>query len=218
MSASPSEIAASAGALEHWPLDRFRPYERNARTHSNGQIEQIMASIKEFGFTNPILASADGGVLAGHGRLAAAIALGLPTAPVVVLDHLTATQRRAYILADNRLALNAGWDDDILRDEIIGLDLENFDLDLLGFDEDEIADLLDPSPDAPPPPPSVSLADRFGIPPFSVLNAREGWWQGRKASWLALGIQSELGRGDQLINNGGGMASKQSYDLPSDAS
>ena len=127
-----------------WPLDRLRPYERNARTHSPEQVAHIAASIQEFGFTNPILVDGSDGILAGHGRLAAAKDMGLAEVPVIVLDHLSAEQRRAYILADNQLALNAGWDMELLQQEIVGLNLADFDLSLLGFDDDRIAGMLDP--------------------------------------------------------------------------
>jgi DNA modification methylase len=133
----------TAKRIEMWPLDRLVPYERNARTHSPEQIAQIAASIQEFGFTNPILVDGSDGILAGHGRLAAAKDMGLAEVPVIVLDHLSAAQRRAYILADNQLALNAGWDMELLQQEIVGLNLADFDLSLLGFDEDRIAGLLD---------------------------------------------------------------------------
>ena len=126
-----------------WPINRLVPYERNARTHSPEQVAQIVASIQEFGFTNPLLVDGADGVLAGHGRLAAAKDMGLAEVPVIVLDHLTPTQRRAYILADNQLALNAGWDAELLQQEIVGLNLADFDLSLLGFDEDRIAGLLE---------------------------------------------------------------------------
>jgi ParB-like chromosome segregation protein Spo0J len=134
----------TAKRIEMWPLDRLAPYERNARTHSAEQVAQIAASIQEFGFTNPILVDGADGILAGHGRLAAAKDMGLAEVPVIVLDHLSAAQRRAYILADNQLALNAGWDMELLQQEIVGLNLADFDLSLLGFDEDRIAGLLDP--------------------------------------------------------------------------
>jgi ParB-like chromosome segregation protein Spo0J len=127
-----------------WPLDRLVPYERNARTHSPEQVAQIAASIQEFGFTNPLLVDGSDGILAGHGRLAAARDMGLAEVPVIVLDHLTPEQRRAYILADNQLALNAGWDAELLQAEVAALHLADFDLSLLGFDEDRIAGLLDP--------------------------------------------------------------------------
>lgn len=97
-----------AQTIEHWPLDRLRPYERNARTHSPEQVAKIAASITEFGFTNPILVDGADGIIAGHGRLMAARDLGLTEVPVIVLDHLTDAQRRAYILADNKLAELAG--------------------------------------------------------------------------------------------------------------
>ena len=130
--------------LERWPTERLVPYERNARTHSPEQVAQIAASIQEFGFTNPILVDGKDGIIAGHGRLAAAKDLGMTEVPVVVLDHLTPDQKRAYVLADNRLALNAGWDDELLQQEIAALSLVDFDLSLMGWSEDELAGLLDP--------------------------------------------------------------------------
>jgi len=131
-----------ANRIELWPLDRLKPYAKNARTHSDAQVAQIAASIVEFGFTAPILVSEDGGILAGHGRLAAARKLDLDTVPVVVLDHLTPTQRRAYILADNQLALQAEWDQELLAAELADLSAVGFDLALTGFSDEELADLL----------------------------------------------------------------------------
>ena len=131
-----------ASRIEMWPLDRLKPYQRNARTHSDVQVAQIAASIVEFGFTAPLLVSEDGGILAGHGRLAAARKLHLDAVPVVVLDHLTSTQRRAYILADNQLALQAGWDQELLAVELADLSAAGFDLALTGFSDEELADLL----------------------------------------------------------------------------
>jgi DNA modification methylase len=118
------------------------PYARNARTHSEAQVAQIAASIREFGFTNPILVDGDRGIIAGHGRLLAARKLGLTEVPTIELSHLTEAQRRAYILADNRLALSAGWDDDLLRIELGELQAEGFDLSLTGFDLGEIEALF----------------------------------------------------------------------------
>lgn len=135
--------------VEHWPLDRLRPYDRNARTHSDGQVAQIAASIVEFGWTNPVLADGQGVVIAGHGRLAAAQRLGLDTVPVLVLDHLTEAQRRAYVLADNKLALNAGWDEELLAAELRALNGDGFDLGLTGFSDEELADLMAPLDDGP---------------------------------------------------------------------
>ena len=131
-----------ADKIEQWPTAKLLPYDRNARTHSEEQVAQIAASIAEFGFTNPILAGSDGIIVAGHGRLAAAQKLGLEIVPVVVLDHLTPTQRRALVIADNRIAENAGWDDAMLRIELEALQLEGFDLDITGFDADALAELI----------------------------------------------------------------------------
>lgn len=131
-----------ADKIEQWPTAKLVPYVRNARTHSDEQVAQIAASIAEFGFTNPILAGSDGVIVAGHGRLAAAQKLGLEMVPVVVLDHLTPTQRRALVIADNRIAENAGWDDAMLRIEIASLQDEDFDLSLTGFDADALAELM----------------------------------------------------------------------------
>ncbi|MGY0504403.1 MULTISPECIES: site-specific DNA-methyltransferase [Pseudomonadota] len=131
-----------ADKIEQWPTAKLLPYARNARTHSDDQVAQIAASIAEFGFTNPILAGSDGIIVAGHGRLAAAQKLGLDVVPVVVLDHLSATQRRALVIADNRIAENAGWDDAMLRIEIATLQDDDFDVSLTGFDVDALAELM----------------------------------------------------------------------------
>jgi len=128
--------------IESWPTESLLPYVRNARTHSPEQISQIAASIVEFGFTNPILAGSDKIIVAGHGRLLAAQKLGLTEVPVVVLDHLTAAQRKALIIADNKIAENAGWDEDLLRTELQALIDEGFNLDLTGFDPDELDEIF----------------------------------------------------------------------------
>ena len=131
-----------ADKIEQWPTAKLLPYARNARTHSDEQVAQIAASIAEFGFTNPILAGADGVIVAGHGRLAAAHKLGLALVPVVVLEHLSPTQRRALVIADNRIAENAGWDEAMLRIELVTLQDDDFDVSLTGFDADALAELL----------------------------------------------------------------------------
>ena len=133
---------AMAKRIELWPLDRLVPYARNARTHSDEQVAQIAASIAEFGFNNPVLVDTNAGIIAGHGRVLAARKLGIDQVPVVVLDHLSETQKRAYVLADNRIGENAGWDDEILRTELTDLKDADLDLALLGFDEDEVANLF----------------------------------------------------------------------------
>jgi len=151
-----------------WPVEKLIPYARNARTHSDEQVAQIAASIAEFDWTNPILAGADGVLIAGHARLLAARKLGMTEVPVIVLDHLTETQRRALVLADNRLALNAGWDEEMLRVELAALEEDDFNLELVGFSDDELKDLLaEPEPqstagltddDAAPERPEVAIS------------------------------------------------------------
>lgn len=132
-----------AEKIERWPLDRLVPYARNPRTHAPEQVAQIASSIREFGFTNPILVDAQGGVIAGHGRLLAAQQLGLSEVPVLVLDHLSEVQKRAYVIADNKLALNAGWDEELLALELQDLQLSEYDLDLTGFETEEIDHLIE---------------------------------------------------------------------------
>lgn len=190
------------------PVDALIPYARNSRTHSDEQVAQIAASIREFGWTNPVLVDGENGVIAGHGRILAARKLGLDTVPCIELAHLSETQKRAYIIADNKLAENAGWDNELLALEIGDLKLEGFDLELLGFDQAALDDLVGGVPVGSGEPGAgdragagaLSLADRFMIPPFSVLNAREGWWQNRKRAWISLGIRSEQGRGENGFN------------------
>ena len=126
---------------ENYPVDKLIPYARNSRTHNDEQVAQIVTSIKEFGFTNPILVGADDVIIAGHGRLLAAQRMGLKEVPIVRLPHLTETQRRALVIADNKIALNAGWDEEMLALEMKELGDLDFDLDLLGFSLDELKEL-----------------------------------------------------------------------------
>lgn len=128
--------------LETIAIDRLIPYARNSRTHSDEQIAQVAASIREFGFTNPVLIDGEGGIIAGHGRVMAARKLGMADVPCIRLAHLTDAQKRAYIIADNKLALNAGWDDKMLALEFADLQALDFDLALTGFADDDIAELL----------------------------------------------------------------------------
>jgi len=130
--------------IEKRAVESLVPYSNNARTHSDAQVAQIAASIKEFGWTNPILVDGENGIIAGHGRLMAARMLGLDEVPVIELAHLSDAQRRAYILADNKLAENAGWDKQLLKVEIGNLADEDIDLELTGFDADELRDLMVP--------------------------------------------------------------------------
>lgn len=140
-------------ALEHLPIGSLTPYARNARTHSADQIAQLVASMREFGFTNPVLIDAQGEIIAGHGRVMAAQQLGLSIVPCLRLGHLSEVQKRAYVIADNKLALNAGWDEDLLALELQALTAAGFDLELTGFAEGELEELLDsldtdPAPEA----------------------------------------------------------------------
>ncbi len=135
-------LQAMVKHVELWLIDRLIPFGRNPRTHSEAQVAQIAASIAEFGFNNPILVDTKAGIIAGHGRLLAARKLQLEQVPVIVLDHLTDAQKRAYIIADNQLALNAGWDEELLRAELAALQDEDFKLDLIGFDDEDLARLL----------------------------------------------------------------------------
>jgi hypothetical protein len=180
------------------PLDSLIPYARNARTHSDAQVALIAGSIREFGWTNPVLIDGQSGIIAGHGRVLAARKLGLSVAPVIELADLTDAQRRAYVLADNKLAEHAGWDEDMLRLELGDLREEGFDLDLIGFDSMELGELLDLGAQGGATGPCPTLADRFMVAPFSVLDARRGWWAERKRAWIATGIDSGNGRADLL--------------------
>jgi DNA modification methylase len=148
--------------IEHLAVDALVPYARNSRTHSDTQVAQVAASIQEFGFTNPVLIDDEGGIIAGHGRVMAAKRLGLAHVPCIRLSHLSEVQRRAYVIADNRLALSAGWDEDMLALELRELGELDFNLELTGFGDDEIAQLMaaatatptgNSDPDAAPPPP-----------------------------------------------------------------
>lgn len=150
-----SSIKKAAPVFPKYRIERtdsLAPYANNARTHSQEQIDRIAASIAEFGFTNPILINKQRGIIAGHGRVLAAQMLGLETVPVIELAHLTAAQRRAYIIADNKLAELAGWDEDLLALELGELRKGNFDIGLIGFDADELASLFSDPDDDPSEP------------------------------------------------------------------
>lgn len=129
--------------IENIPVERLIPFANNSRTHDDAQVAQIAASIREFGFTNPILIDENDGIIAGHGRLMAARKLGLEDVPCIRLSHLTEAQKRAYVIADNKLALNAGWDEELLKIELSALQAEGFDVGLTGFSADELAALIE---------------------------------------------------------------------------
>jgi DNA modification methylase len=174
-------------------VERLIPYARNSRTHDDAQVAQIAASIREFGFTNPVLIDADHGIIAGHGRVMAARKLGLAEVPCIRLGYLTEIQKRAYVIADNKLALNAGWDEEALRLELGDLRAADVDLSLTGFAPDEIADLLaektegETDPDEVPEPP---------VDPVSVLG--DVWVLGKHR--IACGDCTEQGVVDRALN------------------
>jgi site-specific DNA-methyltransferase (adenine-specific) len=144
--------------IEMIGIEKLIPYAKNSRTHSEEQVAQLAGSIKEFGFNNPVLIGQDDVIIAGHGRVMAARKVGLMEVPCIRLTHLTETQRKAYIIADNRLALNAGWDNELLTIELNDLLADNFALDILGFDTDELKNLLDPVK------PTEGLTDEDAVP------------------------------------------------------
>jgi ParB-like chromosome segregation protein Spo0J len=152
-----------ADKVQQWAIERLTPYARNARTHSDAQVAQLAASIREWGWTTPILVSPDGGVIAGHGRLLAARQLGMVNVPVIVAEGWSEAKTRAYVLADNQLALQAGWDNELLALELGELGELGFDLDMTGFGEDEIAALTPggteglTDPDEVPEPPAEPI-------------------------------------------------------------
>lgn len=193
-------------------IRKIKPYKNNARLHSTAQIKQIMASIKEFGFTNPLIIDSDFNLIAGHGRVEAIKQLNsvdfkdnpILSLNAVVCDGLSEAQKRALVIADNKIALNADWDFDILVSELKELDNLNFDLNLVGFSNDEITDMFN----------DINLVDKYGdnkrsgvlkeafiIPPFSILNTTQKDWVERRKSWDFLGYSGD-GRDDNLLGLG----------------
>ena len=181
------------------PTDELVEYRNNAKLHPSFHVEQIVESIEEFGFNNPILAwhndEGEAEIVAGHGRLMAARKLGIEELPVVFLDHLSDEARRAYLLVDNQLTMNTGFDLAALSDEleaITSIDMSQFDFDVSTDGEfeglQEVGDV-----------PGGILEERFGFVPFSIIDASSQRWQSRKREWLATGIRSELGRDGELL-------------------
>jgi DNA modification methylase len=172
-------LSNSITAVEHRSTASLKPYARNARRHSKRQVKQIADSITRFGFTNPVLISDDGEIIAGHGRVEAAKLLGLKTVPTLPLSHLTATEQRAYVLADNKLALNAGWDQDILAIELQGLIDLDFDVELTGFSLAEVDLVLDAAHDSDP---AGAAGPEDAIPPMAesaISQTGDLWVLGR---------------------------------------
>lgn len=151
--------------IEQTSVEALVPYAMNSRTHSDAQVAQIAASIKEFGWTNPVLIDEEGGIIAGHGRVMAARKLGLTEVPAIRLSHLTDIQKRAYVIADNKLALNAGWDEEVLKLELHALSGADYNLELTGFLGDELTkamyseELAEPDDDEA----SGNYAEQYGV-------------------------------------------------------
>lgn len=183
-----------AEKIELWPVDRLQPYAKNSRTHSDEQVDQIAASITEFGFTNPVLVDSKDGIIAGHGRLMAAKRLNLSEVPVIVLDYLTDAQRRAYIIADNKLALNAGWDEGVLSTELALLSDDGFDLSLMGFSDEELADLM---PDVEELPPGADDKSVPELPAEAVTKLGDIWVLGKHR--LMCGDSTSIDAVDSLM-------------------
>ena len=164
--------------LEMRKVDALVPYARNSRTHSDEQVAQIAASIKEFGWTNPILIDGDNGIVAGHGRLMAARKLGMLEVPVIELAGMSEVQRRAYIIADNKLALNAGWDDELLKLELHALAEQEYDLSMTGFDGEELSAIMfkDPEDESTKDDGPVNFTVQFNIV-FDDEPQQERWFQ-----------------------------------------
>jgi ParB-like chromosome segregation protein Spo0J len=196
MLATPQHKTAAAlwpaDQIERWPIDRLIPFARNARQHSDVQIDQIAASIREWGWTMPILTDEDGTILAGHARVLAARKLGLTEVPVIVARGWSEAQKRAYVIADNKLTLNAGWDEELLRIELADLKLQDFEIGLLGFDDTELERILAER--------STGATDPDDVPPVPVKPvARRGdlWQLGRHA--LLCGDATERADVDMLL-------------------
>ena len=188
------------------PVAALLPYARNSRTHSDEQVAQIAASIQEFGFTNPVLVDGDNGIVAGHGRVMAAQQLGLHHVPTINVGWMSDTQRRAYIIADNKLALNAGWDDEVLSLEMSELGELGFNLDLLGFNEDEMDGLLADEP-------SAGLTDDDavpGVPIEPVTRLGDVWLLGKHR--VMCGDSTSIDAVEMLM--GGGLADQLITDPP----
>src|SRR5262249_44775014 len=185
MSMTPQSAMTSATqptAIEHMPVASLRPYLDNARTHSKKQIRQIADSIRRFGFNNPILIGENGEIIAGHGRVEAAKLLGLDSVPTVRLAHLNAAQRRAYVLADNKLALNAGWDRELLAIELQGLIDIDFEVELTGFSSSEIELVLDEAREGSPNDATEAedeILSPANDPATAVTRTGDVWYLGR---------------------------------------
>jgi hypothetical protein len=199
--ASQVPVAIQPAAIEPMPVSSLRPHPGNARTHSKKQIRQIADSIRHFGFTNPVLIGGDGEIIAGHGRVEAARLLGLDNVPTVRLAHLNAAQRRAYVLADNQLALKAGWDRELLAIELQGLIDINFEVELTGFSSTEVDLVLDEAREGSPDG-QTEAEDQVPFPiddTSAVTRAGDVWCLGRHR--LICGDARDRAAFDLLMGN-----------------
>lgn len=187
--------------VEEWPIDRLVPYARNPRKN-DAVVAKMMSAIREFGFRIPIVAKSDGSIVDGHLRYKAALEMGLQTVPVALADELTDTQVKAFRLLANRSANWAEWDDDLLKLELEELQAEDFPIDMIGFEPEEIS-LDEDEKYKLDGTGKGNLSANFLYPPFSVLNARDGKWQERKKKWIDFGLRSEEGRKEDLLFHGG---------------
>ena len=186
--------------IEYLPIKALKPYEKNTRKHQKKDVDNIAKSIEKYGMCDAIGIWGEQNIIVeGHGRMLACKQLGMTEVPCVRLDHLTDEQRREYAIAHNATAELSEWDLDILPDELAELDLSDFDFDFGIEDEEEQAETEYSAEDAE----HKSLVDRFIVPPFSILDTRQGYWRERKQGWLDLGIKSELGRNENIMSAGG---------------
>lgn len=203
--AGQTPVRVAAKGLPMVRIDELKPYENNAKIHGPEQIEQLRRSLREFGFVSPVLIDEDKNLIAGHGRVEAARAEGMTEVPYVTVSDLTEAQRRAYIIADNRLAETGEWDAARLKFEMEELSSLSFDTALTGFVMDEIETISvnayerqragsGQTEDVA----RYHLRDLFGCNPFSVLDCKTAEWMDRKRMWIDLGIRSETGRDDNL--------------------
>jgi ParB-like nuclease domain len=203
----PEELWPASGQIEKWDIARVLPYAGNPKEHTREQIEIVKNLIISLGWTFPILVDERGEIIAGHCRCLAAAELGLIRVPVIVARGWTEAQKKAARISDNASSepTLAPWNIQLLKVEIGDLKALDFPLHLTAFPEIRLQEFGFGGDGQPPAQPSNgTLAEQFGVPPFSVLNARSGWWQVRKAAWIALGMQPELGRGEAPKTTGGG--------------
>lgn len=204
-----SDVKAPASvpfAAPNWPAAQkpemvrvalITPHPKNPRVHPDGQLVALGEAFDEFGVVWPVVVDENYRLMAGEGRWLAAKKKGIEEYPCIVIRGWSEAKKVRFMFADNHLPSMAGFDDEVMRAVAQMIADEGAALGPLGLDDAALARLLAPPTEEQPP--GMSLADRFGIVPFSVFNAREGWWQDRKRAWLALGIQSEVGRGDNLL-------------------